>query len=453
MTEQSRRIPQPTSLEDSSVEPEVPEEMRSPPPSPLRAVQTAVTGQPEFAVLYKRTYRFEHDRPCRLADEQLPLAEELVEYGEDVGDGEQDAEGDGSGESGSGADGPVDDGPVSYRKLPDLIGYKPGTDVVVHGSARPPEPVSRMTVSVEVGDHPPHRAEVFGRRVCRYVNGSPVFTDPEPFEEMPLRYENAYGGQDPHFEAAVADGVMDRVSPEDLRRTKAVAEELVSSGHPLMYPRNRFGKGYVIDEVPEAIEGRELPNLELPSDRLTPDRLVVGNPLDWNKQPLPIGFGYLDASSFPRCSMFGLPPPTIEEPGPFVEVERGLIPSDFSRGNIFTTPQEEMGGLIHPWAGRVASLGLALPLLRGDEEVRLTGVDPVRSPLRFPLPGEMPRLRIPVSRSRAWEPRPDLYLVDVDVPERVLSLVWAGRVRLDDPITPERQRELESVVEIEMVRS
>lgn len=440
MVDSPGEIPQPTPLDDFS-EPDVPEEMRPRPPSPIRVVQTTVTGHPEVAVLYKRTYVFEHQRPCRLSDEQRPLVEELVEYDED-GEVKADADEEGSDE----------DEPVSYRKLPDLIGYKPGTDVVVHGNALPPRPVPRMSVSVQVDDHPQHAARVFGRRLCTNRSGRVRFTDPEPFEEMPLRYENAYGGKDRHFESALVENIEEQVAPEDLRRSRAVAEELVSEGHPLMYPRNRFGKGYVIEDDPEAIEGRELPNVERPSDLLTPERLVVGNPFDWNKQPLPAGFGYLDASSFPRCSMFGLPPATIEDPGPFVEVERGLVPPDFSRGNVFNTPPEKLGELIHPWAGRCASPGLTLPFLQGDEWIQLTGFDRVTSPLQFQLPGEVPRFRISASRSQTWQPVAQLYLADVDVPARTLTLVWAGRVRLDSPCTPERLRELEAGVGIEMTR-
>lgn len=447
MTDEPVGIPQPTPFEDAS-EPEVPEAMRPPPRSTVRLLQTAVTGHPELAVLFRRTYAFAHERPCRLSDEQVPLAEEHSDYDEWGVDGEEEgkeeAEEEREGES-------SDDGPVSYRKLSDLVGYKPGTDVVVHGSARSPRPVSRMTVRVEVGDHRPHEANVIGKRRCEHHAGRVTFSDPEPFDKMPLRYENAYGGRDPHFEEKVVRRVQEETDPEVLRRARSAAERFVQSGHPLMYPRNRFGKGYVIEADPAAIRGKELPNVERPSDPVTPERLVVGNPLDWNRQPLPVGFGYLDASSFPRCSMFGLPPATIEDPGTFVEVERGFIPPDFCRGNIFSTSPDEMGELIHPWAGRCASPDLMLPFLQGNEPIRLNGFDPVRSPLRLRLPGERPRFRVSPTRSTTWEPAAELYLVDIDVPARTLSLVWAGRVRLDAPVTPERLRELESSVHIEMM--
>ena len=41
-----------------------------------------------------------------------------------------------------------------------------------------------------------------------------------------------------------------------------------------------------------AIDKLTLPNLEDPNDLLTPERLVVGRCLDWEKQPVPQNFGW-----------------------------------------------------------------------------------------------------------------------------------------------------------------
>lgn len=417
-------IPQPTPV-DELPPPELPPELEPRPPSLIQAVQATISGRPELAVIYKRTHTFEPGEPCRPAEEQAPLLVEPVPHDE-----------------------LVPDEPVSFRALSDLVGYKPGTDVVVNGSARPPRAVSQMSVAVEVGDQFRHRIEVFGRRVSDHVNGRVVFSDPEPFEEMPLRLEKAYGGGDARFEDAVVEKVRNTTDPEVLRKTAAAVEDIFEQGNPARYPRNRFGMGYVIEGHPEAVQGRELPNLELPDDRLTPDRLIVGNPLAWARQPRPANLGVVDLASFPRSAMVALPPPTTDPPLPYPEVERGLLPADFCRGNLFTTPPEKFPGLIHPWAGRCTAPEMWLPFLDGSEWIALEGMDPRHPRCTFRLPGERPYFQVHGLESRPTELEAELYLVDIDVPTRTVVLVWVGRQPLSTPLLPERLAAIEADVRV-----
>lgn len=420
------RIPKPVPF-DELPPPEIPPERAPAPPSPLRVVLVAASGQEEVSVVYKRTYAFQHGRPCELAEEQPPLEEKEILHDE-IAPGV----------------------PPCYKTLPELIGYKTGTDVVVQASARPARRMSQMQVGVEIARKYVHKAEVFGPRFCDYVNGRVAFTPPQPFEEMPLRYENAYGGRDRLFEADFLKTLEEKTPAEDFRRVKSAAGEILQEGHPLMYPRNRFGKGYVLEDRRDLIEGRELPNLEWPNDRLTPGRLVVGNPLDWNKQPLPIGFGYLDVASFPRCSMVGLPPATTDKKEPVMEVARGLIPADFCRGNLFTCKPEDLPKLIHPSAGRCASLGLWLPFLRGNETIFLDGMDPEHPRFAVAPPGETPVFTIPGLASHPVEVAGQLYLICIDMYARLLILVWAGRVQSPHLMSPGSLKELQSAVKVSM---
>lgn len=379
----------------------------------------------ELAVIYKRTQTFEPGRACVAAPEQPALVTHPIPHEE-----------------------LVPDEPVSFRTLSDIVGYKPGTDVVVNGSARPPRPTSHMTVGVNVDDRFQHRAEVFGRRVCDHVGGRVVFSDPEPFEEIPLRLENAYGGRDASFERDVVDEVRRTADPEALRRSAAALEDIFRSGNSARYPRNRFGKGWIIENLPEAVQGRELPNLELPTDRLTPERLIVGNPLAWSKQPLPASFGVLDLSTFPRSAMCGLPPATTDPPLPYPEVEQGLLPPDFCRGNLFTTPPEKMPELVHPWVGRSASPALWLPFLQGSEWIALEGMDPAHPLCTLRLPGERPYFQVHGMGRRPVEMDAELYMVDIDVPARTVVLIWVGRLPLDVPLEPARLDEIEADVRV-----
>ena len=71
------------------------------------------------------------------------------------------------------------------------------TDVVLHGHARAPKAGTRqMEVSFRVG-RLEKKAVVFGRRQWRKsFFGTASITKPEPFESVPLLYENAFGGRD-----------------------------------------------------------------------------------------------------------------------------------------------------------------------------------------------------------------------------------------------------------------
>jgi hypothetical protein len=71
---------------------------------------------------------------------------------------------------------------------------------------------------------------------------------------MEIRYDRAYGG-------------VDEVSDPSI---------------PFHYPRNDRGRGVALRNVRERIEGLALPNLEDPEDRITPERLVIGDPDRWN---------------------------------------------------------------------------------------------------------------------------------------------------------------------------
>lgn len=424
MPESESRIPQPTPF-DKLPPPEVPPELQQPPPSCLRATVVMASGHEELAIVYKRTYTFEHGQPPELAEEQPPLVADFVPYDE--------AE---------------PDTPTSYKDMPEVLGYKTGTDLVIRGSARAAQPITQTQVGVNIDRKPVHRADVLGQRFCDFVNGELVFTPPEPFEDMPLRYENAYGGRDLLFETEFVEKLKETVPAENMRRIRPAAEDAFENGSPLMYPRNRFGKGYVLDGRRDLVEGRKLPNLEWPDDRLTPERLMVGNPLDWNKQPLPIGFDYLEPAAFPRCSMVGLPPATIEDPGPIQEVERGYVPADFSRGNIFTCSRENLPELIHPEAGRCASMGLWLSFLKGQESILLSGMDPRHPELQVKLPGETPLFSVPGLQRRPVDLVGQLYLVHIDTYDCLLTLVWTARTKSPGTLQPPRLMEIENDLEL-----
>lgn len=88
-------------------------------------------------------------------------------------------------------------GRSSLRYDSDLLEAKPGTDVLVHGSAHAPggRPAASVPVMLRLGPID-KRIVVHGERV--YYDGAMglTTTSPRPFARQPLRYELAFGGGD-----------------------------------------------------------------------------------------------------------------------------------------------------------------------------------------------------------------------------------------------------------------
>ena len=143
--------------------------------TPFAAGSTAVidpNGARHWVVAVKATFSILPDGSTEIADEQPePLV--MPEYFGDPGTS-------------------------SLRYEADLVDEKPGTDILVLGSAHAPEgkPCAKMNVGVRVGTIQ-KSLTVFGDRVYeRNIAGLPVASEPAPFVQMPIVYERAHGGFD-----------------------------------------------------------------------------------------------------------------------------------------------------------------------------------------------------------------------------------------------------------------
>ena len=127
---------------------------------------------------------------------------------------------------------------------------KDGVDLCVMGTVRPSRPRRAVEVSVAVGRRE-SRLVVYGdRRWVRAGGFGLLSSDPQPFQELPLCYERAYGGKTVHD-----------------------YEEVV-------FPDNPLGRGYYLAEA-EA-EGQPLANIERAAE--PPVRA-------WNDRPVVAGWG------------------------------------------------------------------------------------------------------------------------------------------------------------------
>lgn len=154
----------------------------------------------------------------------------------------------------------------SMRVAPDVSLPKISTDVLVIGSAlaRLGRPVDETMVEVHVG--PVSRfARVFGNRYWQQTASGYAMTRPQPFTEMPLTWERAYGGR----------------------------EETPAGPHE--DPRNPVGTGFTATDGVYSFDGVAVANVEDPAQPIT----------SWKDRPAPCGFGPVSPHWEPRRSYAG----------------------------------------------------------------------------------------------------------------------------------------------------
>jgi len=186
--------------------------------------------------------------------------------------------------------------PVHLRPLETAYGEFPGegptpkprTDFMVLGLARAPggQAVRSMDVVMQLGAHS-RVLRVIGDRTWLDRDGELVMSAPEPFTEMPLTWDRAFGGPAEHAMGSLAD------------------------------TNNQVGRGLILDL--ERAAGTALPNIE------DPDALITA-PGD---RPDPVGFGPYPMDGGLRLSR-------MARPG--------------EDGKPVTAPPEEQAPLILNWA-------------------------------------------------------------------------------------------------------
>jgi hypothetical protein len=285
---------------------------------------------------------------------------------------------------------------ASVKFEAEISPYKEKTDLVFIGKAYAPggKPVTSLDAGIQVDGIGRKLIRVIGDRKCGYRPGlPPVFSEPQPFTEMEIRYENAYGGKD------------ERSNPDI----------------PFHFPRNPLGKGLAVKNQREIVHGLALPNLEDPEDLITPERLILEQPEGWRLLPMPQGLGWYPRTCYPRSFFAGSIPPFLV-PGSLTKEEHlGLVP----KNHIALARGLKLPGF-HPRFNNGASPGLALPRLSGGETVRLRNLSP-ESLLQFALPQDRPIVSIDMGLGRK-SPEAVLDTVCIRGDGMRLDLVWRASV-------------------------
>lgn len=330
-------------------------------------------GRQIVSLHVKKTYAFDARGACRPADEQAPLFM------------------------------PREEPLAPWHTEMDILPVKRSTDIIVHAEAHG-RGARTCLASIAVND----RTLVYrvtGDRRCSYRGpGSIQFFEPEPFDTIPICYENAYGGVDETEPAPVPATLLECYRP-----------------HPGVYPRNSVGRGYVVRERRDALDGLLLPSIEHPEQLLTPENLVVGAPELWWRQPIPWSCDWFSKEWYPRSSFFGGPPRDIpEDDRDLAEVRLGWIEAGQRRRAERLTPATMVDGRYFD----AASPALVVPFIHDNERIELRGMTR-NGQLVLELPGERPRMSVRFE-GQAYDlaPVPNRLLISVE--EERLSIVWHG---------------------------
>ncbi|WP_337108415.1 DUF2169 domain-containing protein [Mesorhizobium salmacidum] len=208
----------------------------------------------------------------------------------------------------------------------DFFGVKPCTDVLVNGTAWPPNgrPTTELDVGFQVGPVQ-KRLQVFGNRWWTVnLAGQRVISSPDPFAKMPIRYEYAFGGWD-----------RTASNPKDHR----------------LEARNPVGQGFISN--PNGCLGRPLPNIEDPANLVS----------SVASRPAPAGFNAVACHWSPRRELAG----TYDEA--WQKTRFPLWAEDLDPHYYCCAPRDQ----------QVAGY------LRGGEPVQMINLSP-NGPIRFHLP-------------------------------------------------------------------
>ncbi len=259
----------------------------------------------------------------------------------------------------------------SYRYEPECAFIKPATDVVLVGHAHALAPgTTEMLAALQVG---PVRkvVRVVGDRVWFRSMGSISMTKPQPFERIPLRYEQAFGG-------------WDRTDPDPAKHG--------------FEPRNPVGVGFRASPR-HFEEGLRLPNLEDPEQP----------PQRFGQVVAPTSFGFVSPHWQPRSLFAG----TYDEA--WNRARKPLLPKDFNRRYF-----------------NAASPGLVAPgFLQGGESVTLVGVSSLGR-CSFALPRVIPTATVELAGSKDAQPALNLDTVILNADEHRAFLLWRASIPLRD---------------------
>jgi hypothetical protein len=362
----------------------------------------APSGRQIISVLAARRYLIRENGRC-VPDEPAALQKELVYYPQSPQTGAVR--------------------PSLLQRDVDIYPWRDRTDVIVQGTLQHDRPIQTTLLGIELSDgHGGLREElrVTGDRwVERRADGSLRLCAPQPFTEMPLRYDKAYGGTDV---AALAQGEDPDV---DALLREVCDEDEYRELSDYSYPRNPAGKGYAL--ALDHVDGLDWPNLEFPDAQLTLEALCARS-LDWGQRPSPACFDWLPHAWFPRVAYFGDFPQTGDGKIPQAERALGLFDDDVTARPLTERADLRFAQGSHPRLRR-RRFGAGLQL-------RVANARGAGHAFTARLPDRPPTLAGAIFKVQdcAVPPVLDLCFLELD-PARV-TLLWRFTFEPDAPALP-----------------
>jgi len=292
--------------------------------------------------------------------------------------------------------------------------FKPKADFVVLGTAVAPQKVAtqRFSCTVKLGDFQ-RSLIITGKRRAKFkkpkkdtkdefIGSPPEFSEPERVVRVRLSFTNAYGG-------------VAKYKPRG-------GDEVIE----IPCPCNPFGKGYCVQNSPEAVDGLELPQIEDPQRLLTPQNLVqeIGA---FETLPLPAGFGFYGGSWYPRIAYAGVMPFEVEKMKVQVREYASSLDPEKDKDAMAMLEQFDPPVMRYEYYQACAP-GMSVDYPKGNETVVLENIGE-QGLLAFDLPGLRPLLQIDIGRGNQIVAL-ELDTLCVSADEMRVYMVFRGRVFL-----------------------
>jgi hypothetical protein len=309
-------------------------------------------------------------------------------------------------------------------------------DVIVVCKARPPtsgQGVFDARVRVGTLDR---QVRVFGDRRCwRDAGGNLRFTTPAPVEAVDAGWVSAYGGIDRVALAKHGDPIE--------RHHKELGEPYDPHFGIYVYPRNRAGKGYLIEASTEALEACSLPNLEDPTQLLAPESLAIGRYDRWPTAPMPAALGWLSYNYFPRMAAAWLVPPfdTTEFPASsFWEVRTGVLKPESLALRIALPERFDLG------VAQQSAVGMRVAEVMPSALVELGNLHLRHASWAFALSDERPLLALQMPDGPPVNPEPKIRTVLIEPELDRVCITWVGEHREPVPVGPGKAAKIRCAV-------
>lgn len=224
----------------------------------------------------------------------------------------------------------------------------------------------------------------------------------------------------------LAEADRARREAEEAARKKAAQEKELP--YPkVTCPQNPVGKGFAIHNLPETIDGLELPLIEDPARPIRPEDIPreLSTMMEEAAVLLPAGVGFFPKYWWPRTMKSGVMPRDKEASQHAVDQQIvKLDPAKPEEKAQLDSLVDFEVPLMKPEYHSGAMPGLQVEKLVGDEDVVLTNLDPQGTTM-FKLPGDYPHVTL--DRGRGKEPvlvRLDTLVIDREGEQ--VTMLWRG---------------------------